>query len=301
MKRKIMKLGPTTLVVSLPARWTRTYNLKRGDEIDVEERERTVTITTKKGFSLGKAEADLTGFDTMMKRIVAAKYLAGYDEIKVVFEDNEKARTIQKRAREFIGMDVVGQGKGFLVLKEISETKEDAFDPMLRRIFLLLLSIGEESERALAKSETNLDYIADMEANINNFSDYCMRILNKKGHIKYRKTPAIYCVVSNLELIGDEYKALLNFITKNRMKASAQQKKVYSEINSFVRDLYDLYYNFEDNKVVDMAHKRDSLVNRISKSMKSSKSVSEAMLWQHLYNITELTIKTLSHVMLIES
>ena len=172
MKRKIVKLGPASLVVSLPAKWTKTYGLKQGDEIDVEERERTVTISTGKGFSMSKAEADLSGLDNLFKRLIAARYVSGYDEIRVKFDKAEQSRIVQKRARDLVGMDVVNQGKDFLILREISKTDEQSFEPMLRRVFLLLLSIAEESESAISRSETKLEHISDMEYNINNLRDF---------------------------------------------------------------------------------------------------------------------------------
>ena len=37
MKRKINRVGPNTLTVSLPSKWAKRYGLRKGDEINLEE------------------------------------------------------------------------------------------------------------------------------------------------------------------------------------------------------------------------------------------------------------------------
>jgi len=40
MKRKVIKLGSSTLVTSLPSKWTNMLGVKAGDEIEVTERQK---------------------------------------------------------------------------------------------------------------------------------------------------------------------------------------------------------------------------------------------------------------------
>ena len=301
MKRKIVQLGKSTLVISLPSKWGKKYGLKPGEELDIEEQERILKISTAKGFQIAKTTVDLSKINNLLKRIVAARYLAGYDAIEVKIDNIEKARAIQKRAKELIGMEVVNQGKDFLELKEISQINEESFEPMLRRVFLLLLSISEESEKAILASQTDLEYTKDIESNINNFTDYCFRILNKRGYSKYAKTPSVYCMVNNLELLGDEYKKLVAFITDNNLRLSSPDKKLYSEINKLLRGLYNTYYKFSNENAIKVANQRDEIIKTIETSLNNVKSVKEALLLQMFYNIVELIINTLGHILIIES
>ncbi|MBW2990241.1 hypothetical protein KY348_00890 [Candidatus Woesearchaeota archaeon] len=301
MKRKIVQLGKSTLVVSLPAKWSRKYGLKPGEELDVEEQERNLKISTEKGFQISKATVDLIKINNLLKRLVAALYLAGYDEIEVKLDSIQKAREIQKRAKELIGMEIVNQSKDFLELREISQISEESFEPMLRRVFLLLLSISEESEKAILASQTDLEYIKDMETNINNFTDYCFRVLNKIGYTKPNKTPDVYCLVNNLELLGDEYKKLVAFITDKNIKLSAQNKKIYSEINKLLRELYNTYYKYSNENAIKVANHRDEIIRTTEQSLNNAKSVKEALLLQRFQIIVELIINTLGHVLVIES
>ena len=47
MKRKAIQLASQTIVVSLPAKWVRQQGIKKGDEIDVEERGKELVIGNK--------------------------------------------------------------------------------------------------------------------------------------------------------------------------------------------------------------------------------------------------------------
>jgi phosphate uptake regulator len=300
VKRRIVQLGNSTLVISLPAKWSKKYGLKAGEELEIEEQERALKISTSKEFETTKTTVDLTTINNLMKRFVAARYLAGYDIIDVRFDNINKARQIQKRAKDLIGMQVVNESKDTLELREISRIDENSFEPILRRVFLMLLAISEESEKAILASQTNLEYIKDMEENINNFTDYCFRILNKKGYTKYAKTPSVYCLINNLELMADEYKKLVSYITDNELKLSADNKKLYSDISKLLRSLYDCYYKFSNDSAIEIAISRDKIIKNIENSINKTKSVKESILLNRFYNIAELIINTLGHILIIE-
>ncbi len=44
MKRKVSLHGPSTLTVSLPSKWVKKYCIKKGDELDIEEKNSTLII-----------------------------------------------------------------------------------------------------------------------------------------------------------------------------------------------------------------------------------------------------------------
>jgi phosphate uptake regulator len=298
MRRKIVKLGPSTLVVSLPSKWVNKTSLGSGDEVEMIEEEGHILISPVGNIiSDKKTEVDLKEINNLIQRLVVAKYLEGYDEIKVYIDNIQKSRIIQKRVKDLIGMAVVSQGKDFIVIKEISQTTDLSLDVMLRRIFLLIKQIGEESLAAIKQKETNLEYLADMEENINNFTDYCFRILNKRGFSEYGKTPVMYCVTSNLELIGDEYKKLLKYLTKNKLKLDSQLTDLYKKICSLFDNLYSFFYEFSNKKAASIADDRDIIMNKITLLQSKTKSAQEMAVLKNFENLTELIIRTMGLVL----
>jgi len=45
MKRKVTLHGPATLSVSLPLKWARMFNVKKGDELEVVEQKDSLLIS----------------------------------------------------------------------------------------------------------------------------------------------------------------------------------------------------------------------------------------------------------------
>ena len=87
MKRKIIKQGHNTLTVTLPAEWTKRFNLESGKEIDIDERDNGLFISTEKNGKSKVTEFDITGMDipTIWKYFTAV-YREGYSEVKVKFD-----------------------------------------------------------------------------------------------------------------------------------------------------------------------------------------------------------------------
>ena len=48
MRRKVIKQGPSTLMVSLPSKWVKNKNIKRGDEINLFEQGEDIIISLEK-------------------------------------------------------------------------------------------------------------------------------------------------------------------------------------------------------------------------------------------------------------
>ena len=95
MKRKIIKQGASTLTISLPAEWTKKFNLKSGDEVNVEEENKRIVVSTKKEFKTRKSEIDVGGLRrNLLFMYVTNVYIRGDDEVVVRFKDPREADLI---------------------------------------------------------------------------------------------------------------------------------------------------------------------------------------------------------------
>ena len=87
MKLKIAKVGQSSLVVSLPFKWVKEYNLKKGDEVDVISEGKILKIITDKAITENKIIIDVSELDTtLVWRFVLSCYKRGFKEIKVAFD-----------------------------------------------------------------------------------------------------------------------------------------------------------------------------------------------------------------------
>lgn len=266
MKRKAIQLAHQTIVVSLPAKWVKQHNIKKGDEIDVEERGRELIIGSKKIKEEKRIEIDISSLDPLINRVIRGLYISGINEIYITFNNPKLIDKIQKEILNgLIGFEIVEQEKNRCVIKNVSEESEAEFDNLLKRIFILIQSMGEEMVEDIEKKETDLEHIQFIDFNVNKFVNFCLRFLNKKGFKEYDKTPSIYSIVQGLENVGDLYKKIANEITESKLKLSREKIEILKDINSLFKEYQHLFYNFDDKKAVSFVLKYRNIKNRAKK------------------------------------
>jgi bifunctional DNA-binding transcriptional regulator/antitoxin component of YhaV-PrlF toxin-antitoxin module len=98
MKRKIVQHGNTSLTISLPIQWAKRFDLKKGDELDIEEREKSLLISTEKAIKTERVVLDVSEFDerSLVWHLVSL-HKSGFDEIKLIFKDHHQMSIIQKK------------------------------------------------------------------------------------------------------------------------------------------------------------------------------------------------------------
>ena len=93
----------------------------------------------------------------MTGRVIGSYYRAGVDEMQLEFEDAESiARVYDYLSRDILmGIEVINQTSNNCVLRYLAGELEE-FDQVLRRTFLLLINMGEETIRVLKDGEISL-------------------------------------------------------------------------------------------------------------------------------------------------
>jgi len=301
MKRKIVKQGGTALTITLPNKWAKKWELKAGDEVEVIEKGKEIIVNSKKTPSIGKITLDVSGFPSaLITRHINAAYKLGYDEIEIKF-DNPKVRytsakveysskdrfsyasekkeidtleLIQTITDRLMGLEIIEQGKGHCIVKELAEIKEIEFKNVLRKIFLLLDSMFENNLIYLKEKDKDVpSIIFNIESNVNKFCHFCLRILNKNGYEDYTKTQIMYLLVSQLELLGD---LLANFIKseqKNSEKADKNAIEKCNEARVIFNEFYENFYKFDIEKLKSIYYKNYDNRKKISDLLNRNNSV----------------------------
>ncbi len=271
MKRKVIQLAGKTFVVSLPSKWVKQQGIKKGDEVDVEGQNNKLVINTKTE-PFEQKIADVADLKVMLHRYIGALYKAGYDEIEIRFETPEQLDIIQKvLMRTCIGLEITKQGNKYLVAREISKTEPEEFENVLRRTFLFLMGIGEESLEAIKNKKTKeIEQMILRDDNVNRFTDFCRRIINKGRYEKLRAAP-LYFIVEELEKIGDDYGDMCRYVKENPVGLTKEIEEVYKETNAFFREFYELFYKFDFKKIEKFGIKRNGLKEKIKKAVMKAK------------------------------
>ena len=246
MKRSVILMGGKTYVVSLPSKWVKKYNIQKGEELNLEELGDSIIVKTEKDVKGDNLVINTENLEKMLGRTVGAIYKSGYDQAKIVFDNDDQLKVIEKTLqRTCIGFEIVKQGDKFVVVKNLASTDKEEFDTALKRIFYTLEIMGKDLFEANTKEK--LQEVVLKDDQVNKRSDFCRRILNK-GEIKLIVKPnVVYYLVEQLERIGDVYKKIAKYAIDNKMDKNS--KNLLRDINLMLVFYREMFYSFKLDKV----------------------------------------------------
>jgi phosphate uptake regulator len=243
MRRKVIQIANSTQLISLPRKWALSYNIKKGDELEIEESGKNLIISIDKEFHIEKAEVNYTTFEKFITRPIRVLYKLGYDEIDVNFEDPSVFEAIQLEMQNLLGFEIVNQGRKRCTIKSVATATYSEFDPILRRIFLMLITMAKDSYSLIA--EKNFERLKDitlLEKTNNKLILFCLRLLGKSGYKEYKRTSLIYITVSLLEHIADDFRDACVYLMETKPKLGKKTMDCYKLLGDQVELFYKLFY-----------------------------------------------------------
>ena len=265
MKRKIVKQGAATLMISLPSKWARGNNLKKGDEIDVTENGKNLIICAehaKKEKNIVKI--DISGYHPLVNRVLLSLYIRGVDEIEVNFSNHNEIKDFQRRVlSELLGFEIMKQTQNTIIIKDITEASEQNIVYIIARIFLILDSMVEELINALEKKQ-NLEPIVEIDASVNKFVNFCLRVLNRKGYDDPSKTSQVYGIINDLEEVGDIIKSVA-ILAQEKTRITEGEIENIKALRKFLDMFRKLFLNFKKEDAVAFAKEYERIKNKIDK------------------------------------
>jgi len=273
IKRKVIQIGKFTQVVSLPRKWTQKNNIKKGDELVIEENNEKLEIsTTQIKKEPLKAEVDLRGIDKeIVWPILAFMHKKGYDEIKIKFQNSETLNLIQKKiASTLIEFEIIEQTKDSCTIKTITTGNEAELDEIIRKIFSVTLSLAKNSlEYIKTDNLENMEELYSLEETNNKLTNLCERILNTTPiDLKNRY---LYHIIWLLESVADDYRDLCKSITNKNIKLKNETIRTYQKVNDLLEEYSTLYYTFSFKNIAKFIKNQKILTKEIPNSMTGNK------------------------------
>ena len=169
LRRNLVRLGKSSLVISLPKKWVERQNLKPGDEIVIFMEEpnglRIVPLSKVKG---DKEEPLIINIDKisdegLLETIIVGSYVVGKDPLIVKSEIGIKSnhfKAIRKVINGIRGFEILHQEPKKLVIKSIIDASKFSPPELIDRMHSLLLSMVKYVERALVNK--NREYLDEV-------------------------------------------------------------------------------------------------------------------------------------------
>jgi len=247
MKRKVIQLAGKTHVISLPSKWVKQHGIKKGDELEVEEHGSRLGIKTNTTKELSKKEINCDKLEMLTRRSILRQYHEGTDEIQVNFSNPKKIQDIKEYLDELIGYEIVKQGNNYAIISDVTGQKQQDLNQIMRRLFLLLKGVIEDSVTALQQKDKDaMQNIILRDEEINKFTHFCLRALSKQNDKEDQKS-AYFSIIYTIERIGDDYRNMMKQIIQTKKMPGDDTVKLCQLILNFYTKIYEFTF---DNKLI---------------------------------------------------
>ncbi len=250
MKRKIIQLAKKTLVVSLPAKWVQKYNINKGDEVEIEDSGRVLKINTLSEKEDEKTTIKILSKDHFLRRVIYTPYGMGYNEIRIEYDDPAIYYSIQNEVNNLMGFEIIKQGDGYCIARNIAQGIETEFEPSINRLFLITIGFFEDILDAVSKKEyEKMEMIRNTEDINNRLAHFCKRMLNLEKHPNNIRSRSIYMIVCLLEETGDIAKKMCNYIIENKVMIRKENINYLKKVIEQIRMVFSLHKKFRQEDI----------------------------------------------------
>jgi phosphate uptake regulator len=269
MKRKVIQLAGKTFVISLPSKWAKMHGVKKGDELEIEEQGSKLTVKTDTLKAPAKKELDCDRLEMLTRRSLLRQYHEGTDEIQVNFSNPQKIKDIKEYLNELIGYEIVKQGNNYAIISDVTGQKQQDFNQIMRRLFLLLKGIMEDTLTAFRQNDREaLKTLVFRDEEINKFTHFCLRLLAKQNTQEERKS-SYFTMLYLLERISDDYRNMIKYIAETKGKLDEETIKISEKIHEFYTRIYEFTFDTNITTAKEIALSYAQLRERTKKYMET--------------------------------
>ncbi len=163
--RRVVKLGRSTLAVTLPKEWVESVKLKKGDYILAEEGEaNTLRISKSKErfYSAPKVcviNLDSLGSKTLLTRVIIGSYAVGHELIWLQSRRGftpDQIVEVNKILQKLVGLHIIEQTENIMLLQSLADPSKPSLHNSIRRLYLLTYSMLESIILSLSEWNRSL-------------------------------------------------------------------------------------------------------------------------------------------------
>ncbi len=260
MKRKLIKQGLGGVTVTLPIKWIRQLNLDGGSEVEVNETEQGILISSQalegkkktKELFIKKEES------TRLRTILSSLYRQGYDEIRLNFEAPFSLSEITKIVESLLGYIITEQTEKKVIIKNALKDNFEEINAIINKMFITTTFFLQQIADYLSGAKIKEEELTNLRNSIIKLRDYSQRMINVQQFEK-EKSYEYHMLVFTLEKIASNGNNLISL--KKKIKPSSikeldevinylaeLQKAFLKKDSAFAIALNENIYNFKKKK-----------------------------------------------------
>ena len=161
--RKVQVTGGSTYTVSIPKAWANDNDVSAGSTVEFYPEDDSLFMIPAGNDEHTEGTLDITNLEgTRLIRAVTTMYVSGFDIIvlKSGRITNGQRRSIRKATQSLVGLEVLEETKGEIVIRDLLDSSELSIHNAVTRMRLIASSMLEDA--LLALRELDRDLAADV-------------------------------------------------------------------------------------------------------------------------------------------
>ena len=160
--RKVQRLGPSTLAMTLPAEWARQQDVEKGDSVTVRESSKgTLTITPESAHGEeSEATVHVENFDAdAVERAIIGQYVLGRRIIHVTADEtlgSDHINAVYNAETQLMGLGVIEETPERITIRCSVDPEDFTLDNLMERLESTGRTMRGEAIKALAHGNTDL-------------------------------------------------------------------------------------------------------------------------------------------------
>ncbi len=185
MERRVMSLGRSSLVISLPKNWMQLNELNKGDVVSYAiQRDRSLVIypsaKKKTTTKMATLRIDPNEDELLITMKIIGSFLNGNSGITLISDkvfSVPQIRAIRKSAGMLYMRIMEANSKGVFIQTLMDETKAD-LKQTVQRMHMITQSIGEDAVKSLKNKDTTLaKAVFSLDNDVYHFAYFLIRVL----------------------------------------------------------------------------------------------------------------------------
>ncbi|MBW3015570.1 hypothetical protein KY330_04050 [Candidatus Woesearchaeota archaeon] len=255
MRRKIIKQGNNSFTLTLPVKWIRRNRLEGGDEVFLSDNDGELVVLAEEKHEKKETRIKIReAFRANIKYLLGQVYRQGYDEITVVYDDENVYKEIVKVIDYyFLGLEIIDRKEGQCKIGVIVETTEEKFKIFLRKMFQLV-----HESISLLKDKGDMEEIESYYSKLSQYQNYGKRfIYSAKTELSNYD---YYSLLSYFINIHADIHRVSQILSKSKVVYNAKIKSNYENLLSIWEAMESAFYKKDKKELVDINKKLRNLI-----------------------------------------
>ncbi len=294
MKRTLIKQGTAGLTFYVPKKWADKKGLKPGDEVEVTLEEETLTIHAGAAKKEPKrTEVKITPENyNVYRSLIGGLYRAGYDEIKITFDDRKVITELQKTVDSLYGLEIFDIDDKSCIIKCVyTEEAVELFSHLNKIIHIIKTMQAIIIEDIEHKTYNSRDELYQFRNNILKQRDIIARTIVQQKLTENKEFPS-YILSFFLWNIARNYFNLYEAIQKS-YRITKQDITALKKTNDFFVDFFKDWNNHPLTK------KHANYRSLIADHIQGMKTKDASIVLSYCMNISMLIQSCGSHLLVL--